>query len=311
MRTHSSTSCVATGSRRRPGRIVVAPALTPRGGVECDLTVTCLTPDRYYVVGAAAAEAHDLEWLQRHVRTEADVTINNVTQSRGVLTLAGPRSRDVLSTLTNADLSNTAFPWLTAQTITIAGVDALAMRVSYVGELGWELHLSIDDLPRVYDALIKAGAPHGIVDFGYRALDSLRMEKGYRLWGSDMNAEFTPFEAGLTGFVKLDKGDFIGRQALVDQRQAGLTRQLVTLVVDCADAIPLGNESIQSGAEVVGYVSAAEHGHVVHEVLAHAYLPVGLSAPGTTVEVDVLGEWCSAEVVTTPRLDPDNVRPRQ
>lgn len=294
-----------------PGRLVVAPALTMRGGIECDLTVTCLAPDHYYVVGAAAAEAHDWEWLERHAPPDGTVTITNVTQSRGVLTLAGPRSRDVLSPLTTADLSNAAFRWLSAQHITVAGVEALALRVSYVGELGWELHLPINDLPTVYEALIESGKPHGIVDFGYRALDSLRMEKGYRLWGSDMNADFTPFEAGLTAFVKLDKGDFVGRQALIDQRLSGVTRKLVTLVVDCADAIPLGNEAIRSGTEVVGYVSAAEHGHVVDEVLAHGYLPVALSEPGTAVEVDVLGTWRSAAVVSTPRFDPENVRPRQ
>ena len=130
------------------------------------------------------------------------------------------------------------------------------------------------------------------------------MEKGYRLWGSDMNADYTPFEAGLDKFVKLDKSDFIGRDALVEQQRVGVRHRLVTLVVDCDDAIPLGDESIRSGDEAVGYISAAERGHVVDEVLAHAYLPLELSEPGTSVEIDILGQWRSAEVVTPPRYDP-------
>ncbi len=285
-----------------PGRIVVAPALTQLGGVECDLTVTYLAPDRYYVVGAAAAETHDLEWLQRHAPTDDSVAIENVTRDRGVLTVAGPRSRDVLSLLTDDDLSDDAFPWLTAAYISVCGADVLALRVSYVGELGWELHLPIEAMPTVYEALIDAGDAYGIVDFGYRALDSLRMEKGYRLWGSDMSAQYTPLEAGLDKFVKLDKGDFIGRNALVEQQRVGVTQRLVTLVVDCDEAIPLGDESIRSGDEAVGYISAAERGHVVGEVIAHAYLPIALTAPGTTVEIDVLGSWRPAVVATTPRL---------
>jgi len=299
----------------QPGRVVVAPALTPRGGVECDLTVTCLAADHYYVVGAAAAEAHDLEWLQRHAPGNGTVTIDNVTDDFGVLTVAGPRSREVLQELTDADLTSNQFRWMRAQVMTVAGVQARALRVSYVGELGWELHLPIDALAATYEAVLSAGADHGIVDFGYRALDSMRIEKGYRLWGSDMNADYSPLEAGLESFVDFDKGDFIGRESLLAQLATGLTQRLATLVVECDDAIPLGGEAVRAvgsthGEKVIGYVSAAERGHVVGAVIAHAYLPTALTADGSAVQIDVLGEWLTAAVVNAPLYDPGNVRLR-
>ena len=295
----------------QPGRIVVTPALTPRGGIECDLTVTCLAAHQFYVVGAAAAETHDLEWMLRHAPTDGSVTIKNVTAEVGVLTLAGPRTRSVLATLTDTDLSNQAFPWMRAQPVRVAGVDVRALRISYVGELGWELHMPMADLTTVYDGIVAAGAAEGIVDFGYRALDSMRLEKGYRLWGSDMSADYTPLEAGLEMFVKLDKGDFIGRDAIVAQQSAGITQRLASLVVDCGDAIPYGTEAIRTiDGDIVAFVSAAEHGHVVQEVIAHAYLPVDWTAIGTELEIEVLGEWRPAHVVTTPLLDPENVRLR-
>ena len=294
-----------------PGRIVVTPALTPRGGIECDLTVTCLDGTRFYVVGAAAAETHDLEWMLRHAPKDGSVTIDNVTAQLGVLTVAGPRSRDVLGQVTHADLSNAALPWMTAKSIDVAGVDVRALRLSYIGELGWELHLPMSDLASVYDRIVEAGSVHGIVDFGYRALDSMRMEKGYRLWGSDMNADYTPLEAGLEMFVKFDKPDFIGRSSIAAQRSTGISQSLTSLVVDCGDAIPHGTEAIRTrGGEVVAYVSAAEYGHEVERVIAHAYLPVDLATVGTELDVDVLGEWRNARVVASPLFDPKNERLR-
>jgi dimethylglycine dehydrogenase len=294
------------------GKIVVTQMLTPRGGIECDLTVTRLDEDRYYVVGAAATRAHDLRWIARNAPRDGSVTLDDVTRSRGVLTLAGPRSRDVLSTVTGNDVSNEAFPWMSARNIRIGGVDVYAMRISYLGELGWELHHPIENLVDLYGALIAAGEDHGIVDFGYRALDSMRMEKAYRLWGADISADFTPLEAGLDMFVKPDDRDFIGRDALARQRDDGLERSLACLTVGCDDAIPLGDEAIRpaGGGDVVGYVSAAERGHVVDEVIALAYLPVALAGPGTALEVDVLGRWCHATVVRAPLFDPENSRLR-
>ena len=295
---------------REPGRIAVAPALTATGGVECDLTVTCVQPDHYYVVGAAAAEDHDVDWLNRHAPRDGTVHIKNVTEERAVLTVAGPRSREVLAELTDADLSNAAFPWMRARSITIEGVSILALRVSYVGELGWELHMPMAALPDIYQGVLGAGASHGIVDFGYRALESMRMEKGYRLWGSDLDTEHTALEAGLAPFVRLDKGSFVGRGALLDQTETGLARRLTTLIAECDDAIPLRGDAIRDSGTVDAYVSAAERGHVVGKVIVHAYLPVDRAEVGTTYEIDVLGRWLPATVVNGPLFDPANTRLR-
>jgi dimethylglycine dehydrogenase len=228
-----------------------------------------------------------------------------------VLSIAGPRSRELLAAVTSDDVANDVFPWMSGHTIRIGDAPVFAMRLSYVGELGWELHHPVEHLVDIYEALIEAGEPLGLVDFGYRALDSMRMEKAYRLWGADISADFTPLEAGLSMFVKLDKGAFIGREALIRQEEEGISRSLACITVECDDAIPLRSEVIRSlEGEVVGYVSAAEHGHVVGKVIALAYLPVALAAPGTDLEIDVLGRWCPATVVEAPLFDPNNERPR-
>jgi glycine cleavage system aminomethyltransferase T len=293
------------------GKIVVTQMLTERGGIECDLTVMRTGENSYYLVGAAATQVHDLEWIVRHLPGDASVSVENLTESRGVLSIAGPRSRELLAAVTSDDVTNEAFPWMTARTIDIAGISVDAMRISYLGELGWELHHASEHLVDIYDVLVAAGEPLGLVDFGYRALDSMRMEKAYRLWGADISADFTPWEAGMDMFVKLDKGEFIGRDALVRQKEEGITRSLECITVDCGDAIPLGNEAIRTpDGEVVGYVSAAEHGHVIGAVIALAYVPVAVAISGTTLEIDILGEWRTATVVDAPLFDPQNERLR-
>jgi len=291
------------------GKIVITQMLTERGGIECDLSVTKTADERWYVVSAAATETHDLEWIVRHAPADGSVTIENVTDDRGVLTIAGPLSRDLLSALCDADLSSEVFPWMSAQPITIGDAPVLAMRVSFVGELGWELHMPMEHLSDVYERLVSAGEPLGLVDYGYRALDSMRIEKAYRLWGPDMSPDYTPLEAGLGMFVKMDK-EFIGRESLARQQAEGLQRALACLTVECDDSIPLGNEAIYSREEVVGYVSSAEHGHTVSKIIALAYLPVALTEPGTPLTIDVLGELRPATVVEAPLFDPTNERMR-
>ncbi len=293
------------------GRIVVTQMLDASGGIQCDLTITRLSEDRWYVVSAAATEAHDLDWIARHLPEDGSVELENVTGRYGVLTLAGPRSRELLASLTDADLSNAAFPYLHARTIRVASCpEVLALRISYEGELGWELHLPIEHLRSTYEAVLEAGEPLGLADFGYRALESLRMEKGYRLWGADIGPEFTPLEAGLDRLVALDKGDFIGREALLRQRETGTSRTLACLVVEAADALPHGDEPVLDGERVVGYVACADRGHVVGTTIAHAYLPVELAEPGKRLAVEVLGEPRPAEVVAGPLWDPSGERLR-
>lgn len=301
----------ANALSERDGRIIVTQMLTERGGIECDLTVTRLAEDRYYVVSAAATEAHDLAWMERHLPADGSVTVENLTARAGVLTVAGPRSRELLQVMTSDDLSNEAFPYMTARWIRLGSAPVLAMRLSYVGELGWELHHPIEFLLHLHDRLVEAGQACGIVDFGYRALDSMRLEKGYRLWGADISPDYTPFEAGLDRFVKLDKGEFIGREALLRQRAEGIRRTLACLTVEASEALPHGNEPVFDGDDdVVSYVMAGDYGHVVGKTIALAYLPVELAAAGTQLDVEILGERCPATVVEAPLYDPENAKLR-
>ncbi len=273
----------------RPGRIVLSQLLTPRGAIECDVTVTRLAPERFLVVSAAVAELHDLDWLRRHAPTDGSVTVEDVTARWGVLILAGPRAREVLARVTDADLSNAAFPWLAAREIRIGSAPVRALRINFVGELGWELHHPMEYQIGLYEALKDAGRDAGLVDFGLRAMDSLRLEKGYRAWGADINTEVTPLEAGLERFVAFDKGDFIGRDALVRQRRDGVRKRLATLEVAAHDADCWGNEAVWAGDRVAGITTSGGYGYWLDRSLAVAYLDADLAVPGTRLAVEVLG----------------------
>ncbi len=293
----------------RLGRVVLSQLLNPRGTIECDVTVTRLAPDRFLVLSAAVAELHDLDWLMIHA-PERGVTIENVTSRWGVLILAGPRARDVLARLTDADLANAAFPWLSAREIVVGYAPVRALRVNFVGELGWELHHAIEYQLGLYDALMAAGAREGIVNFGLRAMDSLRLEKAYRVWGADINTEVTPLEAGLGRFVAFDKGDFVGREALRAQQHAGVRKRLVTLDIAALDADCHGNEAVHAGGLVVGITTSGGYAHWVGKSLAVAYVDAEVAAPGTRLEAEILGERRPAVVAAEPLFDPENLRPR-
>ena len=290
------------------GRIALTQMCTPRGGVECDVTVTRLGEDHFYVVSAAATERHDYAWIASHLPDDDSVRLDNVTSRYGVLTLAGPRSRDVLQTLTDLDCSRKAFRFFRCHDLNVGMAPVRALRVSYVGELGYELHHPIEYQRYLYDLLMQAGAPFQIVDWGYRALDSMRLEKAYRLWGVDMSADWTPLEAGMDRFVALDKGDFIGRDALLRQQERGVEWALACLVVDAADADPHGYEPVLAGNESIGYVAAGGYGHTVEKSIALAYLPTAYAEAGTELDVKILGERRSARVVEAPLYDPKNER---
>jgi len=293
------------------GRIAVTQLLNERGGIECDLTVTRRREDSFYVISAAATETHDHEHLRRRLPADGSVRLDNVTAATGVLTIAGPRSRELLAAITDADVSNEAFGFLTARRIHVGSAPVLAMRISYVGELGWELHTPIAYLQHLDEALRRAGEPLGIVDVGYRALESMRMEKGYRLFGADLSPDHTPFEAGLDRFVKLDGRSFEGAQALRRQLAEGVPQRLACLTVDTGEAIPHGDEPVLDPDDrVVGYISAAEYGHVVGATIALVYLPAELDAPGIELAVDVLGERHRARVVEAPLYDPGDTKLR-
>ena len=292
----------------RVGGIALAHMLNEYGGIECETTITRLADDRFYLLSAPKARLRDLDWMRRHLAKDDSVTIDDVTNARGTLVVTGPRAREVLAKLTEADFSNDGFPWMSARGITVAGVPVRALRVSYAGELGWELHHAIDHQLALYDAVVEAGEAHGIVDFGMRALDSMRLEKGYRALGTEMTTETTPFEAGLDRFVSLEKGDFLGREAAIARRDAGLRRMLVQLAVDAGDADAHGDEPVYRGDETVGIATSGGYGHTVGRSIAFAYVDAAHTVPGTALGIEIVGERRAAEVLAAPLHDPGNAR---
>jgi glycine cleavage system aminomethyltransferase T/glycine/D-amino acid oxidase-like deaminating enzyme len=300
---------------RPVGSVTYTQMLNRRGGIECDFTVTRLAPDRFLIVTGTAFGNHDLGWIRRQLG-EGDladnrVAVNDVTSSRACLGLWGPRARDILASVTGDDLSNEAFPYLSARQISVGSVPVLALRVTYVGELGWELYPPTEYGVALWDTLWAAGRPLGLVAGGYRAIDALRLEKGYRVWSSDITPDETPFEAGLGFAVRLDKPqDFIGKQALVAARAAGPRKRLRCLVLDNPRAIALGNEPVRVGGAIVGRVTSGGFGFAVERSIAYGYLPPDLAALGTRGEVDVFGQWVGFQVAAEPLYDPAGGRIR-
>jgi len=294
----------------REGRIGLSYFCAPKGGILSELTITRLASDRFYLCGASTGEWHDHQWMSRHLPKDDGVTLTNVTGRHGTLILAGPRARDVLGRVTGADLGNEAFPWLSARPIEIGFTRVLALRINYVGELGWELHVPVEAMVPIYDALMAAGEDQGIVDFGMYALESLRLEKCYRAWKVDMTQEYTPLEAALDRFVALDKPDFMGRAALLKQQQEGVSQRLVPLVVEADDADAPACATVLHGDETVGLVTSGGYGHAIGKSIALAYLRADLAETGVQVEVDILGTRRRAVVAEEPLYDPTNARPR-
>jgi len=294
---------------RRDGGIVLAHMLTELGGIECECTITRLGRDRFYLLSALVAELHDLDWLVQHVAADEAVTVEDVTQRIGVLVVAGPRSRQLIARLSDADLSNQAFPWLTAREIEVAGVPTRALRVSYVGELGWELHHPMARMAELYDALMAAGADLGVADFGAYATNSLRMEKAYKAWGAELTTEITPVEAGIERFVRLDK-PFIGRDAVAARQAAGVESRLVYLALEADDADALGNEPVYDGERIIGVTTGGAYGHSVGQSLAFAYVEPPYAAPESRFEIEILGQRRPARVLAGAAYDPGNERLR-
>jgi dimethylglycine dehydrogenase len=301
---------VANKLPARTGRIVLAHALTPSGGAHSEFTITRIGPDRFYLISSGAAERYDNDLLAKHLPEDGSVTLDNITARYGVLVVVGPHARDVLAKLTDADISNEAFPWLTAQEILVGVAPVRAMRVNFVGELGWELHHPIEYQDHLFDALMDAGAEFNIGLCGMRAMDSLRIEKSYRMWGQDLTTEYSAFEAGFERFVRLDKGDFVGRDALVRQQQEGIPQRFVTLEVDADDADALGNEPLYQVDEMVGRATAGAYGHAVGKSLALAYVQPGVATPGTKLDILILGQRRPAIVIADSPWDPENARLR-
>jgi glycine cleavage system aminomethyltransferase T/glycine/D-amino acid oxidase-like deaminating enzyme len=292
---------------RGMGRITYTQMLNPRGGIECDFTVTRLAEDRFRIVTGTAFGQHDLAWLRQHVPDDSSVHVTDVTSQYACLGLWGPEAREILQPLTTADLGNESFPYMTARELAVGSVPCLALRVTYVGELGWELYCPTEYGLALWDTLWEMGRPRGLVAGGYKAIDSLRLEKGYRVWGADITPEDTPFEAGLGFAVKLDKGAFIGRDSLA--AAATPERLLRCLVLDDARAVALGSEPVRIEGAIVGRITSGGYGYTVARSIAYAYVPAEHDV-GTPVEVAIFGDWVHGEIVAEPLYDPQGERTR-
>ena len=297
----------ANGVARRVGAVTYTQLLNPRGGVECDLTVTRLAEDRFRLVTGTAFGNHDGAWIRQHL-VDDTVVVEDVTSKYACFALWGPRARDILQPLTESDISHEAFGYMSAKEINVGAVPCLAVRVTFVGELGWELYCPSEYAVGLWDSLMAAGEPRGLVPGGYRAIESLRLEKGYRVWGSDVTTTDSPFEAGLGFAVKMTKGEFIGREAL--ERAGEPTRRLACLVLDEPRSVVLGSEPVRFEGRPLGRVTSGGYGYSLASSIAYAYLPSELVEPGTRVSVGVFGRDVGAEVRAEPLFDPGNEKVR-
>jgi 4-methylaminobutanoate oxidase (formaldehyde-forming) len=309
------------------GTVVYTQMLNPRGGIECDFTVTRLAAEHFQIVTGTAFGAHDLMHIQTHAPGDG-VAIEDVTSQFACFGIWGPRARDILAPLVRSEaafaqdgkavkrlLDHDAFPYMTAQRITVGDVPCLALRVTYVGELGWELYCPMEYGLKLFDTLWDAGQPFGMVAGGYRAIDSLRVEKGYRYWSGDIGPDYTPYEAGLGFAVKMNDANgaprnFIGREALLRQRQAGIRRKLCCITLADPTAVAIGNEPVRHAERVVAWITTASYGYSVQKSIAYTYLPIELASLGTPLDVELLGERIPAVVAQDPQWDPKGERVR-
>jgi dimethylglycine dehydrogenase len=290
---------------KKLGGIGLVHPLSRQGRIYGEMTVTRLADDHFYCLSAAAAEQRDLDLMMQSKRTDEDVTITNVTEDRGVLVLSGPRARDLLAQLTDADLSNEGFRWLSGQEIMIAGHKVRALRVSYVGELGWELHPLMGDVAALYDAIWTAGQAFGIANYGLYAVNTMRMEKGYKAWGSELTNELTMIEADMGRFIQFKKDDFVGKQATLD---ASDRFRIVYGEVNASNVDVRGAEPCLVGDKCIGLTTSGGYGHRTGKSLFFACVPHENAAPGSTFDLYLQGERRTATILAHPAYDPDNAK---
>jgi 4-methylaminobutanoate oxidase (formaldehyde-forming) len=297
-----------------PGKLVYTQWLNEKGGIEADLTVTRLSPTAFLIVTGAETETRDFNWLKRHIDADAHAVLTNVSSGMGVISIMGPNARALLQSLSPNDLSNEAFPFATSQEIELGYAIVRASRITYVGELGWELYIPTEFMAGVYDSIIAVGDRFGLKLAGYHALNSLRMEKGYRHWGHDITDEDTPLEAGLGFAVKMDKpGGFIGREALLAQKQAGLKQRLVQFLLKSPEPMLYHNEPIWNGDRIAGYIRSGMYAPTLGAACALGYVD---AADGGVVgaigaddyEIEIAGTRWPAIASLKPLFDPGNAR---
>ena len=287
------------------GQITYTQMLNSRGGIECDFTVARLAEERFSIVTGTAFGRHDRSWITSHLPADGSVQVHDVTSAYACFGIWGPRARDILQPLVPQDLSNDAFPYMTLQDITIGHVPVRALRVTYVGELGWELYCPTEYGLGLWRALWEAGEPHGMVAAGYRAIDSMRVEKGYRVWGADITPDETPYEGSVGFCVKLDKeGGFKGREALVEAKERGPEKRLVAILLEDPRSVALGNEPVRMDGEICGRVTTGGYGYTLERSIAYAYVPPDRAEAGTATEIEIFGQWIEGEVASEPLFDP-------
>ncbi|MDK3018564.1 glycine cleavage T C-terminal barrel domain-containing protein [Pseudodonghicola flavimaris] len=295
----------------RIGRLSLSVVCNARGGIDAEYTVVRYSEDDFYLVSTPSGEVYNADQLSRLLPEDGSVTLENQSEQLGVIAIAGPKSRDILQPLTDNDLSNEAFPWLSAQIGEVGYArDVHLIRVSYTGELGWELHHPIAYNRHLVDTILKAGGPHGLVPVGLKALDSMRLEKSYRAIHRELSQDISPLEAGLQRFVKLDKGAFPGREALQAQRDAGLDRALVTLTLPACETSVLADEGVYHDGRLIGRVTSGGYSYHFGHDIAMALVPPALAVEGTALQVAIHGELRNARVVPDSLYDPGSSRAR-
>ncbi len=288
------------------GSVIYTQFCNERGGIECDLTISRLDEDVFYVVTGSAFGTHDLHWIRSHLPPDGSAVIRDVTSARAVINLCGPLARKVLEKIAEEDVSNAALPFARCKPVTLGAAPALAVRIGYVGELGWELHIATEYAAHVYERLWETGQAFGIANVGYRAIDTLRMEKGYLYWSSDITPDYTPYEAGLGFRVSLMKGDFIGRDALAKAKTAGPKQRLCTFTLE-RFAGAVGGECILRNGKVLGVTTSANFGHTIGKPIAYGYMPIEETAH-RDFTIEVFGEPIAATRHDGPLHDPKNER---
>jgi len=292
------------------GRLVYTQWLNERGGIEADLTVTRLSETCFLIVTAAETSVKEFHWLNRKIKSkDSQCLLTDVTSAMGVISIMGPRSRDLLQSMTPMDMSNEAFPFATSQEIELGYAMVRASRITYVGELGWEIYVPTEFMLGVYDHIVQAGKPFELAFAGYHALDSLRIEKAYRHWGHDITDEDTPLEAGLGFAVKLSKPDgFIGRDALMRQKSEGFSKRLVQFALEDPEPLMYHNEPIWCDKDIVGYITSAAYGHTLGSSVGLGY--VDCPVEGNSFDIEVAGARFSARASLSPMYDPKNLKIR-
>jgi dimethylglycine dehydrogenase len=299
-----------TNTMPKPGRLILTPMLNPQGKLIGDFTIAKLADGEFMMWGSSQAQVYHMRWFEQHLPADGSVQIEALGMKLIGLSIAGPKARDVLMGLSDEDVSNAAFKFMDSRYMTIGNVPALVNRISYTGDLGYEIWVAPEYQYRLYQAIMTAGKDHGIRNFGMRALLCLRLEKHFGTWYREFRPIYGAFEAGLDRFVKLDKPDFIGKAAALAEKTEGPKRTRVFLEVDALDADVMGDEPIWIDGKVVGWVTSGGFGHFVGQSLAQGYIPTGLVRPDLKLEVEILGERRPARLQMSPPFDPDALRMR-